>query len=322
MKIFSPYSLLFQSYFLIFPIYFISSLYIKVPVKSNYSKSLTALFIGVFFTGISGIFIKSADAPGAITAFYRMAIGLIILAPVFFYQYYNDKFFLNKQGVLLALLAGLCFGGDMVLWATGIKLSNATLPTIMGNLAPLWVGLIALVFLKEQLKWQFWTGVILASIGVFVMICKNITNSNNILYGILLGGSAGIFYAIFYIIAQTGRERIDTLPFLFLSTLASAATLAIFNLYMGYQFVGYSTNTYYLFFAYGAGVQVVGWMFINYAQGYVKATIVSTILLGQPLVTAFIAVLFLHEILTAWHYIGAAIVLSGIYVVQLSRKKD
>ncbi len=291
-----------------------------MPHKSSYSKSLIFLFLGVFFTGISGIFIKSANAPGAITAFYRMAVALVVLTPIFIYQYVNKSFRLNKRGVLLALLAGLCFGADMMLWATGIKLSNATLPTIMGNLAPLWVGLIALTFLKEKLKWQFWTGVLLASVGVFIMVNRDITNSNNILLGILLGGSAGVFYAIFYIIAQAGRKQIDTLPFLYFSTLASCVALLVVDLLVGYSFTGYSTDTYILFFIYGAGVQVVGWMFINFAQGHIKATIVSTILLGQPLVTAIIAVIFLHEILTPWHYVGASVVLLGIYVVQLSRK--
>lgn len=289
--------------------------------QSTYTKSIIALFIGVFFTGISGIFIKSAAAPGAVTAFYRMAIGAITLTPLFFYQYTNQTFILNKVGVKWALLAGLCFGADMILWATGISISNATLPTIMGNLAPLWVGLIALAFLKERLKWHFWAGVLLATIGVFVIVHKNIGNANNILFGMLLGAGAGLFYAIFYVITQLGRKHIDTIPFLYFSTIGSAFLLFIYNLIVGNNFVGYTNDTYLLFIVYGVGVQVVGWMFINYAQGYVKATIVSTILLGQPLVTATIAALFLSEVLTIYHYIGSLVVLAGIYVVQLSRQK-
>ncbi len=73
---------------------------------------------------------------------------------------------------------------------------------------------------------------------------------------------------------------------------------------------------------YGLGVQAIGWMFINYAQGHFKATFVSTILLGQPLVTATIAVLLLNEILTGWHYLGASVVILGIYIVQASREKN
>ncbi|MBP8850621.1 MAG: DMT family transporter [Breznakibacter sp.] len=289
---------------------------------SAYTKSIFALFIGVFFTGISGIFIKSAAAPGAVTAFYRMAIGAFVLTPLFLYQLSNQKFILNREGIKYALIAGLCFGGDMVLWATGITISNATLPTIMGNLAPLWVGLIALAFLKERLKWHFWTGVLLATIGVFVIVHKNIGNADNVLLGILLGAGAGLFYAVFYVVTQIGRKHIDTIPFLYLSTLGSAVVLAIYNLLAGNELLGYSNDTYFLFVVYGIGVQVVGWMFINYAQGYVKATIVSTILLGQPLVTAVIAALFLAEVLTVYHYIGSAIVLGGIYVVQISRQKS
>lgn len=291
------------------------------PKETIHTKALTSLFIGVFFTGISGIFVKFSQAPGTVTTFYRMFVGFIVLSPLFFYHLYNKKFQITKRGVLIAMFAGLLFGLDMALWATGIVLSNATLPTIMGNLAPMWVGLIALFFLKEKLNWKFWIGLTLATIGVLIMVHRNLSNTNNILIGILLGGAAGIFYAIFYIVAQKGRKSIETIPFLYFSTLASAIFLFITNLIFNTPLTGYSIDNYLLFLAYGVGVQAIGWMFINYAQGHFKATFVSTVLLGQPLVTAAIAVLLLHEVLTFNHYIGAAVVISGIYIVQLSRQR-
>lgn len=286
------------------------------------SKALISLFAGVFFTGISGIFVKFSDAPGTVTTFYRMFVGVLVLTPVFFIQLYNKKFIVTQKGIAIALFAGLLFGLDMALWASGIVMSNATLPTIMGNLAPLWVGLIALIFLKEQLNWKFWLGLTFATLGVFIMVHQNLTNANNILIGILLGGAAGIFYAIFYIIAQKGRKTIDTIPFLYFSTLGSALFLIIVNVLLNTPLTGYSTNNHILFMTYGLGVQAIGWMFINYAQGHFKATFVSTILLGQPLVTATIAVLLLNEILTGWHYLGASVVILGIYIVQASREKN
>ena len=72
--------------------------------------------------------------------------------------------------------------------------------------------------------------------------------------------------------------------------------------------------------AIGLGVQVFGWFLISYSQGYLPATIVSPTLLGQPLITAFLAAFLLKEKLTSMHIIGGLVVIAGIYVVHFSRR--
>ena len=78
-------------------------------------------------------------------------------------------------------------------------------------------------------------------------------------------------------------------------------------------------NTWILFFAIGIGVQVFGWMMVNFAQGYLPASIVSATLLGQPVLTAMFAIVLLKEKLTLWHIGGGLIVIAGIYLVHNSK---
>jgi drug/metabolite transporter (DMT)-like permease len=42
-------------------------------------------------------------------------------------------------------------------------------------------------------------------------------------------------------------------------------------------------------------------------------------LLGQPVVTAVLAVLLLEERFMIWHILGGVVVLSGVYLVHWSR---
>jgi drug/metabolite transporter (DMT)-like permease len=71
----------------------------------------------------------------------------------------------------------------------------------------------------------------------------------------------------------------------------------------------------------GVVVQALGWILLNYVQGHLPASIVSPSLLGQPVITAFLAWQFLGEIFTIWHMIGGTFVLIGIYVVHRSQFK-
>ncbi|MCK4633165.1 MAG: DMT family transporter, partial [candidate division Zixibacteria bacterium] len=95
--------------------------------------------------------------------------------------------------------------------------------------------------------------------------------------------------------------------------------LLILNLALDRQLLGYDRFTLFNFLAIGLVVQLLGWSLINYAQGYLRASIVAPTLLLQPVVTAIIAVLLLGERFTTWHIAGGLIVLAGVFVVHRSR---
>jgi drug/metabolite transporter (DMT)-like permease len=89
-----------------------------------------------------------------------------------------------------------------------------------------------------------------------------------------------------------------------------------------YPFFGYERNTVAIFIIYGIGVQVIGWFLINFSQGHLPASVVAPTLLGQPLVTAFLALILLHEHLTAWHISGGLVIIAGIYLIHFTRMRS
>lgn len=269
----------------------------------------------------AAIFIKAAHAPGIVTAFHRMAIATVILVIPFFFSIKKASYSLPHKGILLAILGGICFGFDLSLWATGVVLSNATIPTLTANLAPLWVGFGTILLFRKRLKIGFWIGLIVAIGGMLLLIRHDLSDNSAITVGALLGVGAAMFYGIFYLASERGRKLLNTLQFLFLSTLSSAVVLAVFMMLFGYKFTGYDQFTYLIFLGIGIGVQICGWFFINYSQGFLPATTVSPTLLGQPVITFFLAVIFLGEHLIYWQVIGGAIVVAGIYLVHYSRTR-
>ncbi len=288
--------------------------------KERHLKSMLALLAGVFFTGISAVLIKSASAPGVVTAFYRMLIGSVaLIVPVSLYLF-RLKTPISRQGVYMAILGGTFFGIDMAFWATGIVASNATMPTIAANLSPLWAGIGAFWVFKEKPYRGFWIGLFVAFSGIFLMVSNDLFSSTGLIKGILYGLIAGMFYGAYYITTQKGRSLIGTLLYLSISTFSATFVLLLAMLLFNYSFLGYDDKTWYLFFVYGLGVQVVGWMLINYAQGYQRATTVAPTLLGQPVVTAIVAYLVLGEEFTFIQFMGVIIVLVGIFLVHFLKR--
>ncbi len=285
-------------------------------------RAYLALFCGLSFMSFSAILIRSADAPGIVSAFYRMGIGSVVLLVPFLFHIFLLKRRLPLKGIILAALAGICFGVDMALWSTGIIASNATIPTVFANTAAIWVGFGSMIFFREKHKAGFWIGLILAFSGIPLMLGNDLYTANGIVFGALMGSAAGLFYGTFQLISQPGRKLMDTLSYLFISTTSSALVLLTLMLIFQYPFTGYDKNTIIIFIVYGIGVQVMGWFLVNYSQGHLPASIVAPTLLGQPLMTAFLAILILHEHLTIWHITGGLVIISGIYLIHFTRMKS
>ena len=207
----------------------------------------------------------------------------------------------------------------MVLWTTGVVLGGATIPTLMGNTAPLWVGLGALLLLRERQTVLFWVGLVLAMAGAATVLAQDLARASEFGLGALLGLGAGFFYGSYQLITQRGRAWLDTLSYFAIATASSGGFLLAFNLLAGQPLAGYSRLTWLVFLAAGALSQVGAWLAINYAQGYLPASIVAPALLGQPVITALLSALFFGETFTGWHLLGGIGVLAGVALVHRSR---
>lgn len=288
---------------------------------NQYTKAFLSLILGLAFMCFSAVLIKASTAPGLVTVFYRMSIGSLVLAVPFLIHKKRKPQIFSKRALGLAAIAGVFFALDMLCWSTAVVASNATIPTIMANLAPVWVGLGSVFLFKEKKNHGFWVGLAIALVGIIVMVFFEPNSSNRIVYGIVLGFLAGVFYACFYLVTQKGRKLLSALSYLFVSTTCSALVLSVLVIISGVPVLGYGLNTTLVFLAIGIGVQVFGWFFISYAQGYIKASVVAPTLLGQPVLTAVLAALLLNEQLTAWQISGGVLVIFGIYMVHFYRLK-
>ena len=298
-----------------------SELSIRMPFarRSNFLAYL-ALGCGIVSIGFSAIFVRWAGAPGTVTSFYRMAIAALVLAWPF-YHGVKDRDNLPRLGVRTAVLGGLFFAGDLALWSTGVVMSGATNPTLLANTAPVWVGLGALIFFQERLSARFWMGLMVAMGGAVLILGLDALRAAAVGLGTLLGLMAAIFYGGYFLITQSGRKRLNSLTYTWLTTLSASLALLVLSIGLGHSLTGYSAFSYLNFLALGVVVQVFGWLAINYSQGYLPASIVAPTMLAQPVVTALLAVLLLGERLSFWQILGGATVLIGVYIVHRSRHR-
>jgi drug/metabolite transporter (DMT)-like permease len=271
------------------------------------------LFFGVFCIAWSAILVKIANISGFGSGFYRLLFGTIGIIPIWLYF---KKPITDRKGVKIAIICGVLFACDIALWNTSIMLSKATISTLLANLAPVWVGIGALLFMKEKPNKIFWIGTVIAIFGVTIIIGVNEVLEARLNTGNLLAIVASMFYGAYLITVRKGRISLDTFSFTTISMLASTAVLGLICLFTATPLWGYSPKTWFALGTLGLIPQVFGWLAINQALGHIRPTIASVSLLSQTVFTAIFSILILGEILTFHEIGGAIVVLVGIYLVN------
>jgi drug/metabolite transporter (DMT)-like permease len=257
--------------------------------------------------------------------FYRLGIATLILTP--FYVRHTRRVRraprvapLALGIVILPVLAGLGSGLDHFVWNSSLKYTSAANATLLGNTAPLWVALAAWLLFRERTKGLFWLGLALTLGGAVAVLSSDFLRHPMIGWGDLLALSAGIFYAIFFLFSQRSRQHFDTLSHVWICSLSSTLTLLMLSLVTGSALTGYSLFTYLMFLAAALLPQMIGYLAMGYALGHLPASIVSPTLLGQPVLTALLAIPLLGETLQPVQWIGGLVVITGIYLVHRSRE--
>lgn len=279
-----------------------------------------ALAAGILSLGMTAMFVRWAGAPGAVTGFYRLAIATALTAPLFIHRQCG-RAPIPRLHLLFPLLGGLFAAGDFAMWNTSVLFTTASNATLLGNTAPLWVALAAMLFFRERLRFDFWLGLALALTGAVFIVGRDFLLHPSLGLGDLLACGAAVFYAAYMLTTQRGRAKLDVFRYWWLASLSASAGLMLISLALGYSLTGYPTQSWIVFFATAIVSQIVGYISISYALGHLPAAVVSPTMIGQPIVTTILAIPLLAEIPNLFQVAGGIIALVGIYLVNQSHAR-
>jgi len=283
-------------------------------------KAYLALGIGVLALSFSAMFVRWADAPGPITAFYRMFFSVFLLLP-FFIQRTNANPATRTRAIIFPLLAGVFTALDLGLWNTSLSYTTAANATLLGNTAPLWVALGTWLVFKQKLSSAFWRGLIITLLGAALIMGADFLLHPRFGIGDVMAMFTGFFYGIYYLFTEKSRLYFGAISHVFFVGIGASITLFTVNIALRNPLTGYESRTWVVFFSTALVSQLIGYMALAYALGHLPASIVAPTMVLQPVATAFLAIPILGEIPNIWQGLGGIVALIGIYIVNRSHQR-
>ena len=298
---------------------------IITSANSSSSKSKTlpyiALATGILALSLTAMFVRWADAPATITGFYRLLISSLLLLPIFAWRNLK-KNRVTRQNLIFPILGGLFTAFDLAFWNNSVLYTTASNATLLGNTAPIWVALVTMFIFRHKLPKGFWLGLTLALGGAALVLGSDFIVHPRLGLGDLMAIAAGFFYAGYLLSTQRGRESLDPLSYITIMVISASLFTLIINLILGYQFSGYSQQSWLVFILLALVSQILGYMSVSYALGHLPASVVAPTMIGQPILTTLLAIPMLGELPQTFQLVGGMVTLAGIYLVHNSYNKS
>lgn len=272
--------------------------------------ALAGLIFGAATIGLAPILFRLADAGPAAAGFWRVLFAMPLLLVL------TMRTGGTGRPSRLSLLAGVFFTLDLAFWHYGLSYTSVANATVLTNLTPVVVTLLAWVFLRQRPKSLFLVALALAVAGAWTMAAaKGGAAGPNPLLGDLLSVGTALWYSLYFLTVGEARRVEGATRVMFWSTLVCVPLLLVIALAMGENLLPRSTGGWAA--CVGLGVMhVVGQGAIAWALGRLPASLTSVVVLIQPVVAAVLGWWLFAEALGPWQAAGAAVALSGVVLAQ------
>lgn len=291
-----------------------------LPVAPPTWRVAGAIAVAVVAISFAAIFMRLAEAPGVVVAFWRLAFASLLLLPFTLRGLRRTP--PTRASLAPALLAGVLLGVHFATWLSSLEYTTVAASVTLVTTTPLWVALLA------------WAGGARPRRGALVGVGVAVVGGALIGFGDLHGGSAPLRGDLLALVGA-----VSAAAYFLLGRAAQRAGLGL-NAYVGIAYgigalvllpvpalfeqayLAWPPATWGWILAMALAPQMLGHTGLNYAARSVDPTLVTTFTLLEPVGAATLALLIFGEVPGPWVLVGAPVLLAGLALVVRHRRVE
>jgi drug/metabolite transporter (DMT)-like permease len=270
--------------------------------------ALVAATVAVSF---SAILIKTAGDDAATIVWLRMGMAAVLLAPWVVRDAARGALPQGLTQIGLVLVSGVFLAGHFLLWTASLKYTSIAASVLLVSLHPLIVTPLGKRLLGEGLSRRMLAGGGLAVIGTVVTCAGDLRVDSSAFGGDLLALAGGLCLAGYLLIGRTVRANLGVAGY---SAMVYTVVCIIAALTAVAGGVAHFPSPRVALACLGLAVvcTIGGHTVYNWALRHVPVLLVSISFLGEPPLTALLALLILASVPSFATVLGGVLILAGL----------
>jgi len=240
----------------------------------------------------------------------RFGIAFICMALVFLPRFRNLTAAVLWKGILMGILLFLLFAGLVI----GVNHTTASTAGFLASTTVIIVPILESILKRRFPNRTIVISILLAIVGLFLLTVKDT-------FGLDKGAAyclfAALFYAIYIIVLDRIAKKEDTLLISIIQLGVASFLGTIFMLCLEKPSLPQTAEQWGAILGLGLICSAYGFVIQPIAQRYTSSEKIGLIFSLEPVFSAILSFIFLHEILDIKGYIGAVLIFSGVVFSQV-----
>jgi drug/metabolite transporter (DMT)-like permease len=277
--------------------------------------ALVAATVAVSF---SAILIKAAGDDAATIVWLRMGMAAVLLAPWVVRDARHGALPQGLTQIGLVLVSGVFLAGHFLLWTASLQYTSIAASVLLVSLHPLIVTPLGKRLLGEGLSRRMLAGGGLAVVGTLVTCAGDLRVDSSAFGGDLLALAGGLCLAGYLLIGRSVRANLGVAGY---SAIVYAVVCIIAALTAAAGGVAHLPSPRVALACLGLAVvcTIGGHTVYNWALRHVPVLLVSISFLGEPPLTALLALLILASVPSLATVLGGVLILAGLALALIER---
>jgi drug/metabolite transporter (DMT)-like permease len=279
-------------------------------------KVLAALAAGLIAFGFAPILVRFApETSPLVLVVYRTVSAALVLLPVWLWTRSKEQRSGKTNERLWIILSGVCLGLHFTFWISSLYYTSVASASVLVTIHPIIMISIERLWFKRSFAKTTWIGVIMAFSGSVLL---GITDSQieqpfaDPLFGNSLAFMAALVFVVYLLIGQKVRQKRAWIDYVFPVYFYTAVTCVFIALAFGKNLLDITTSGVWVGVGLALGPQILGHGSMNFAVKYISPTLLSTIVLVEPLLSSILAFFIFAELPPIASIFAMIIILTGV----------
>jgi drug/metabolite transporter (DMT)-like permease len=230
----------------------------------------------------------------------------------------------TRKEVAWSALAGLFLAAHLMLWIGSLFFTSVASASVLVTIHPIMLIVVESLFLKKRFPVASWIGVLVAFSGsVMLGISDAAPNESfaNPMLGNLMAFTAAFLFVFYILISQKIRKNSGWLDYVFAVYGFTALFSVVIAGFLGVHWLMQPMATVVVGVALAVGASIIGHGSMNYAVKFISATLLSTLILAEPVFATILAYFIFAEMPAVTSIIAMGIIMGGVFATWWARRR-